>query len=341
MLEPNEAADGPPPPTPADLMAVFETEDVAARLDVIRDRILPALREEMAACNELLAQVYGDAWLDLVTPTTHPSTNVTPDTAMAVAEANVGFVAKRKRDRPYRKFTGQGKRAMILDLRACTAVTSATYGSYARINGLPEVRLFGEVWNAYRDETLALLESTTAGVWSKPPFPGPPEIPIGQQLDLILRSDADYVCLFATQAGPDWSGPSASWAGKWGALCLWPIFIGVIEAALDRQPSVRAFHRRLCEWLSAQTDDDDVELADEKVPSRTRYLVFRRDQFRCVMCGATAAEGAKLEADHILPKSKGGTGALANLQTLCDRCNRGKGSDISPDLRATTPARKH
>ncbi len=55
-----------------------------------------------------------------------------------------------------------------------------------------------------------------------------------------------------------------------------------------------------------------------------RYEVLRRDNFRCVICGATAEDGVLLHVDHIKPVSKGGKTEMSNLRTLCERCNRGK-----------------
>jgi len=59
-----------------------------------------------------------------------------------------------------------------------------------------------------------------------------------------------------------------------------------------------------------------------------RYNVLKRDGFRCCICGATAKDGVKLEVDHIVPVSKGGKSTMDNLQTLCERCNRGKRDKI-------------
>jgi len=59
---------------------------------------------------------------------------------------------------------------------------------------------------------------------------------------------------------------------------------------------------------------------------RKRFLVFKRDEFTCVMCGRSG-RGVKLEVDHKIPISKGGTDDLDNLQTLCFECNRGKRDD--------------
>lgn len=49
--------------------------------------------------------------------------------------------------------------------------------------------------------------------------------------------------------------------------------------------------------------------------------VFQRDNYTCSYCGK---EGGKLECDHIIPYSKGGTNELENLTTACRKCNRQK-----------------
>ena len=59
---------------------------------------------------------------------------------------------------------------------------------------------------------------------------------------------------------------------------------------------------------------------------KKRILVLERDNYTCRKCGRKASEG-RLEVDHIVPVSKGGTDELNNLQTLCFECNRGKGGE--------------
>jgi hypothetical protein len=58
---------------------------------------------------------------------------------------------------------------------------------------------------------------------------------------------------------------------------------------------------------------------------RKRFFVFKRDRYRCRICGAT---GVELEVDHIVSVADGGSDALDNLQTLCFKCNRGKRDSI-------------
>ncbi len=61
---------------------------------------------------------------------------------------------------------------------------------------------------------------------------------------------------------------------------------------------------------------------------RLRFRVLQRDRFTCQSCGSSPANriGVKLHVDHIDPWSKGGETTIENLQTLCDRCNLGKGN---------------
>lgn len=59
---------------------------------------------------------------------------------------------------------------------------------------------------------------------------------------------------------------------------------------------------------------------------RLKFLVMKRDNFKCCMCGRSPATtvGLELHIDHIIPWSKGGETVLDNLQTLCNDCNLGK-----------------
>ena len=59
---------------------------------------------------------------------------------------------------------------------------------------------------------------------------------------------------------------------------------------------------------------------------RLKFLVMKRDNFKCCMCGRSPATtvGLELHIDHIVPWSKGGETVIDNLQTLCSDCNLGK-----------------
>lgn len=54
--------------------------------------------------------------------------------------------------------------------------------------------------------------------------------------------------------------------------------------------------------------------------SGKREAVYKRDGYRCLKCGCTE----NLTLDHVLPRSKGGSNEIENLQTLCKPCNEDK-----------------
>jgi hypothetical protein len=45
--------------------------------------------------------------------------------------------------------------------------------------------------------------------------------------------------------------------------------------------------------------------------------IFKRDNYRCVICGRGRHDGYEIHADHIIPKDLGGKAEVANGQTLC------------------------
>ncbi|RJP70548.1 MAG: HNH endonuclease [Ignavibacteriales bacterium] len=61
------------------------------------------------------------------------------------------------------------------------------------------------------------------------------------------------------------------------------------------------------------------------IPTEVKVEVWKRDQGKCVICGATK----NLHYDHDLPFSKGGTSLTANnVRILCVKCNLKKAGKI-------------
>ena len=104
---------------------------------------------------------------------------------------------------------------------------------------------------------------------------------------------------------------------------------------------VRAFgswSAALKEFINYINNDDEQRIIESKVEIhnnhktgrdinlRLRYIVMKRDNFKCCMCGRSPATtpGLELHIDHIKPWSKGGETLIDNLQTLCSDCNLGK-----------------
>ncbi|MBN2636447.1 MAG: HNH endonuclease [Prolixibacteraceae bacterium] len=72
------------------------------------------------------------------------------------------------------------------------------------------------------------------------------------------------------------------------------------------------------------TDISEGEKKREPIPQEIQDRVWNRDSGRCVKCGCRE----KLEFDHIIPFSKGGSNTYRNLQILCEKCNRQKNNKI-------------
>lgn len=69
------------------------------------------------------------------------------------------------------------------------------------------------------------------------------------------------------------------------------------------------------------------------VPQETIYKLHIRDDSICQLTGHKIAKDLR-EVDHIVPKSKGGTNALLNLQILCRHHNRQKQDKSWSNFRA-------
>lgn len=69
---------------------------------------------------------------------------------------------------------------------------------------------------------------------------------------------------------------------------------------------------------------NESDLKREPIPQDILDKVWNRDGGKCVKCGSQE----KLEFDHIIPFSKGGSNTYRNLQILCEKCNRQKSNSI-------------
>lgn len=56
-------------------------------------------------------------------------------------------------------------------------------------------------------------------------------------------------------------------------------------------------------------------------PPPIREAIFKRDNYRCIVCGRGRQDGVEIHADHKVPLDKGGTNTLENGQTLCSEHN--------------------
>ena len=94
-----------------------------------------------------------------------------------------------------------------------------------------------------------------------------------------------------------------------GSLVFGTIFFGAYQANKED---------------NAQSSYKLEEKRSRTIPKHVQREVWRRDMGRCIECGSQE----RLEYDHIIPFSKGGSNTARNIQLLCERCNRKKNSKI-------------
>ncbi len=56
-------------------------------------------------------------------------------------------------------------------------------------------------------------------------------------------------------------------------------------------------------------------------PPEIKEAIFKRDGYKCVVCGRGKEDGVEIHADHKIPLDKGGTNTIDNGQTLCSEHN--------------------
>ena len=79
------------------------------------------------------------------------------------------------------------------------------------------------------------------------------------------------------------------------------------------------------------TKKETIRKTQRNINIRLRFMVLRRDYFKCAICGKSPATDPNiiLHVDHIKPWSKGGETEVNNLESKCRRCNLGKGNTFN------------
>ena len=76
-------------------------------------------------------------------------------------------------------------------------------------------------------------------------------------------------------------------------------------------------------WLSSKGKSPD-ERGYGYQWKKTRLKALIRDAHLCKICSKAGIITVATDVDHIIPKAKGGTNELTNLQSLCNPCHKQK-----------------
>jgi hypothetical protein len=106
--------------------------------------------------------------------------------------------------------------------------------------------------------------------------------------------------------------------GTWKKALL--AFINMINKKNESIPTTKIIVKNTI--VNKKVSNEDKR----DIPIGLRFRIFKRDNYKCVMCGRSPSStfGLELHVDHIIPFSKEGKTIEKNLRTLCNQCNIGK-----------------
>jgi 5-methylcytosine-specific restriction endonuclease McrA len=112
------------------------------------------------------------------------------------------------------------------------------------------------------------------------------------------------------------------------------------KAALTLKRQIK-IHDRSAKPAKRRRADRGIDVTSDAFLSTYAWRKLRMEALkkygsRCQCCGATPADGAVMNVDHIKPRKKWPSLALDlnNLQVLCHDCNHGKGNWDKTDWRS-------
>lgn len=151
---------------------------------------------------------------------------------------------------------------------------------------------------------------------------------------------------------PKYYFPVDSGRGFYELIVAFTLLYALAESFIcigeGRDPKLRKMLEQFKKWYieignieeNVEQEKKDLELLEISeldsysfVRAGKWWAVLARDKWKCLSCGRSAREdGVLLEVDHIIPRSKGGSDDMINLQTLCKKCNIGKSNKDSTRL---------
>jgi len=106
---------------------------------------------------------------------------------------------------------------------------------------------------------------------------------------------------------------------------------------INRWGSLKVACLKLKEYKEGKISEEELfnlagpERRRRLISYKSRYEILTRDKYRCLKCGKSASDGIRLEVDHKIPFSKGGSDTIDNLQTICHVCNSGKSNRFADE----------
>jgi hypothetical protein len=322
---------------------IFNIPDTKTRLSTLQNYFFPRLEILLRHTLDVVADVYHVNPYDRMTFVYCPSHREKAKENKDYGFVHIGVAGKRRRDRPLRIIKRDGTPFVL-------------HVSYLTFNVLPNGTMHVNllpfrqyVDDAHIAEISALVEKHSEILL---PLLSLAHISYNSFLplhNLILLKDK-YITLFS----PKYYFPVSSGRGFDELIIAFVLLYALEESficiAEGEEPELAKMLEQFKEWyVKLPNIEDEIEEGEEEenlglseIPELDSYsfvragkwwAVLARDKWKCLSCGRSSREdGVLLEVDHIIPRSKGGSDDMINLQTLCKKCNIGKSNKDSTRL---------
>lgn len=325
---------------------IFKIPDTKTRIATVQNYFFPRLEVLIHETLDLIQEVYGVNPYETMTFVYYPNNRKTAKDNEDFHWVHIGLSGKRRTDRDLKYKRRDGKSFKFhptyltfkIDFDGRMQVELMPFRPYVSSEFMSDVNsLFKENFEAMspifelqqishtRSEQFISLKNTFTG----------------------SKDEVNWTRLYS----PAYYFPVNASRGLWDLVlsftALYPLldsFNALGEGIPVKLPEMLA---KFKEWylnnsdkaeddIDADGDDDesfdavrDDEIDGVSLPELDSYTFVRaglwwtvlaRDNWTCCSCGRSSKEdGITLEVDHILPRSKGGTDDLNNLQTLCKK----------------------
>lgn len=170
---------------------------------------------------------------------------------------------------------------------------------------------------------MAIKKASSAKAWEERP-PGLKK----EFLEIVMASEDKDEPVELRKFGEFWKYPG-DWKKAWyykGGIYVADVPYTDEEKKLlimDEYDKERRKFERLKKKFDTP-ESKELSRSRPRIPEQVRIEVWRRDGGKCAGCGSRE----RLEYDHIVPVSKGGSTTTRNIELLCENCNRDKGAEI-------------
>lgn len=341
---------------------LFQIDDLRLKADAIRYSVLPKLYLLLNQTILLIKQVYDIEVLEDSHIAQSPNFRLTRSNALKVDYrwAGVALTGKRTREKWYGFARKDSKPVQIVPFEyrivlreeglsfnlVCHSMKGLTFSSYAKLFHFLAAHEKKIHPLCYLADVKPIL------YWGEGCEPC---APFAEHYEwMIANQYSQFFKLFDSRnvAVPVKTNALTELINKF--VLFYPVFDSYMQIAKGEEVRLEQLIKKADNWLMLEapgpresrkvlsqravlsTDLDRAKVLAEKrvkVMPAVRWQVFQRDGWKCVACGRGAAENVILQIDHIVPRSKGGSGTLDNYQTLCNVCNLGKSNRDSADLR--------